>query len=61
MRKNKEDCMSIAQNITELLNGIKEIIGRDSKGNELLMKNIEKLERYEPFYIMNGKYESSLL
>jgi hypothetical protein len=37
--------MSIAQDIAELLYGIKEIVGKDSKEDELLMKNIEKLER----------------
>jgi hypothetical protein len=37
--------MSIVQNIAELLDGIKEIIGKDPKRDVVLMKNIQKLIR----------------
>ena len=48
MKKNKEDCIIIAENVTELLSGIKEIIesGNNFKQNDILMKNIRKLERH---------------
>jgi hypothetical protein len=53
MKKNKEECMSIAQDITELVDEIKGIIerGRDVKQDEVLIKNIQKFERYD-----NDKY-----
>ena len=47
MKKNKNDCVSIVHNITELMEGINEIIEskEDSKQDNILMKNIQKLER----------------
>jgi archaellum component FlaC len=49
MKKNKEECISIVEDIKELVNEIKEIIetGKDLKQNEALMKNIRKFERYD--------------
>ncbi|KAF5319855.1 hypothetical protein D9758_018448 [Tetrapyrgos nigripes] len=46
MKKNKEDCISIAKDITDLLDGIKDIMerGKDIKQNEILIKNVQKLE-----------------
>ncbi|KAF5365248.1 hypothetical protein D9758_005489 [Tetrapyrgos nigripes] len=46
MKKNKEDCVSIARDITDLLDGIKDIMERrkDIKQNEMLIKNVQKLE-----------------
>ncbi|KAF5330086.1 hypothetical protein D9758_015997 [Tetrapyrgos nigripes] len=46
MKKNKEDCISIARDITDLLDVIKDIMerGRNIKQNEILMKNVQKLE-----------------
>ncbi|KAF5345763.1 hypothetical protein D9758_011914 [Tetrapyrgos nigripes] len=46
MKKNKEDCISIARDITDLLDVIKDIMerGRNVKQNEILMKNVQKLE-----------------
>jgi hypothetical protein len=47
MKKNKEECIGIVKNITELLGDINEIIesGKNFKEDNILMKNIQKLER----------------
>ncbi|KAF5365341.1 hypothetical protein D9758_005498 [Tetrapyrgos nigripes] len=44
--KNKEDCINIAKDITDVLNVIKDIMerGKDIKQNEILIKNVGKLE-----------------
>ncbi|KAF5330077.1 hypothetical protein D9758_015979 [Tetrapyrgos nigripes] len=46
MKRNKEECISIARDITDLLDVIKDIMerGRNVKQNEILMKNVQKLE-----------------
>jgi hypothetical protein len=47
MRKNKGACIEIAKRITELLEGINKIVASrtDVKQDEVLMENIQKLER----------------
>jgi hypothetical protein len=47
MQKNKEECINIAQDITELVDEIKGIVerGKDLKQDEILMRNIQKFER----------------
>jgi hypothetical protein len=49
MKKNKEECISIAQDITKLVDEIKGIIerGKGLKPNEILIKNIQEFERYD--------------
>jgi len=53
MRKNNEDCIYVAKNITELLEGIREMIEerKNPLVDEALGKNIRKLEKYVELYI----------
>jgi hypothetical protein len=49
MKKNKEECISIAQDITKLVDEIKGIIerGKGLNPNEILIKTIKEFERYD--------------